>query len=53
MPIGFYITRIKESHKGAAWEVHSKFRGDTVYGKIGQFDKFLYFDNEGKLLASE
>lgn len=49
IPIGFYITRTKEGEKGA-WKFHSKFKGLNVYGKIGKFDKFFYFDKEGKLL---
>jgi len=49
VPIGFYITRTEEDEKGA-WKFHSKFKGLNVYGKVGQFDKFFFFDKEGKLL---
>ena len=50
-PIGFYITRSdKENNEKGAWKFHSKFKGFNVYGKVGQFDKFFFFDKDGKLL---
>jgi len=50
-PIGFYISRSnKENGEIGAWKFHSKFKGLNVYGTVGQFDKFFFFDKEGKLL---
>jgi len=50
-PIGFYIKRSdKENNEKGAWKCHSKFKGLNAYGKVGQFDKFFFFDNEGNLL---
>ncbi|MCF6214497.1 MAG: hypothetical protein L3J45_10795 [Flavobacteriaceae bacterium] len=52
LPVGFSITHTKDRSKGV-WALHSKFRGDNVYGQIGKFDKFFYFDKDGKLLTSK
>jgi hypothetical protein len=50
-PIGFYITRSnKENNEKGAWKFHSKFKGLNAYGQVGQFDKFFFFNAEGKLL---
>ena len=50
-PIGFYITRSdKENNEKGAWKFHSKFKGLNVYGHVGQFDKFFFFDANGRLI---
>lgn len=48
-PIGFYVTRSTEKDKGA-WTFHSKFKGQTEYGTVGEYNKFFYFDKTGNLL---
>lgn len=49
VPIGFYVVHSKRKGFGD-WEFHSKFKGQTEYGIVGEYDKFFYFDNNGKLL---
>lgn len=48
-PIGFYLIRTSETEKGV-WTFHSKFKGQTEYGIVGEYDKFFYFDKNGNLL---
>ncbi|OIO11414.1 MAG: hypothetical protein COS42_03230 [Flavobacteriales bacterium CG03_land_8_20_14_0_80_35_15] len=48
-PIGFYVNRSTEKDKGT-WTFHTKFKGQTEYGIIGEYDKFFYFDKDGKRL---
>ena len=49
VPIGLFISRVGEFEKGV-WKLHSKFKGKNDYGKVGEFDKFFYYDADGKII---